>query len=218
MLNNPDIRKLLIGALCLLCHNAFALPDIQVHGLMPNQAVVSINGTQRILKVGKPSPEGVSLVSADSKKAVLEWEGERVERTLTKTITNNFSAPATKDEVRIERGHNNHYFTPGHINGRLVSFMVDTGAFTIAMTPAEADRLSLNWRKGERFIAGTAGGGTPGYTVMLNNVSVGGITVNNIEGAVIVAEGNTDILLGMTFLEKTEMREENNALILRKKY
>ena len=218
MFKKSGTCKLLIGTLCLLCQNTFAMPDIQVHGLMPNQAVISINGTQRILKVGKPSPEGVSLVSSDSKKAVLEWQGERVERTLTKTITNNFSAPASKDEVRIERGHNNHYFTPGQINGRLVNFMVDTGAFTIAMTPTEADRLGLNWRKGERFMAGTAGGGTPGYKVTLNTVSVGGITVHNIEGAVIVAEGNTDILLGMTFLEKTEMREENNALILRKKY
>jgi aspartyl protease family protein len=218
MFKKSGTCKLLIGTLCLLCQNTFAMPDIQVHGLMPNQAVISINGTQRILKVGKPSPEGVSLVSSDSKKAVLEWQGERVERTLTKTITNNFSAPASKDEVRIERGHNNHYFTPGQINGRLVNFMVDTGAFTIAMTPTEADRLGLNWRKGERFMAGTAGGGTPGYKVTLNTVSVGGITVHNIEGAVIVAEGNTDILLGMTFLEKTVMREENNALILRKKY
>lgn len=209
-----------IIALCALlgCSSVFAVPDVQVQGLMPNQAVVTIDGQQRILKVGKPSPEGINLISADSKKATLEWQGERFERTLNKQIKSNFSAPAEKDEVRIERGSNGHYNTPGHINGRLVDFMVDTGAFSIAMNPAEADRIGLDWRNGERFMAGTAGGGTPGYKVMLNTVSVGNITLHNVMGAVIVADTDSDILLGMTFLERTVMHEDNNALVLRQKY
>ncbi|MEZ5436019.1 MAG: retropepsin-like aspartic protease, partial [Pseudomonadales bacterium] len=85
-------------------------------------------------------------------------------------------------------------------------------------TPAEADRLRLNWRQGERFVANTAGGGTPSYKVTLDSVSVGGITLHNIAAAVIVSDSAGDILLGMSFLEKTEMREENNTLVLRKKY
>lgn len=213
-----DLDRALAFCCLLACNCAFALPDVQVHGLMSNQAVVTIDGKERILKVGKPSAEGVILVSADSRKAVLEWQGERFELTVDKQITSNFAAPAGKNEVRIERGHNGHYFTPGQINGRLVNFLVDTGAFAIAMNPAEADRIGLNWRKGERFVAGTAGGGTPSYKVILDSVSVGSITVHNVEAAVIVADTDSDILLGMTFLKETEMREENNALVLRKKY
>jgi aspartyl protease family protein len=207
-------------AICALvaCQSAFALPDIQVQGLMPNQAVVTIDGKQRILKVGKPGTDGVNLISADSKKATLEWQGERFERTLNKQITSNFSAPAEKSEVRIERGINGHYNTPGHINGRLVNFMVDTGATAIAMNHAEADRLGISWRQGMRTIAGTAGGDTPSYMVTLDTVTVGGVTLHNVQAAVIVADTDNDILLGMTFLERTEMREENNALVLRKKY
>ncbi len=204
--------------LLLLSGAAHALPDVQVNGLLPNQAVVTIDGQQRILKAGKPSPEGVTLVSADSKVAVLEWQGERFERSLSRQITSNFSAPAEKKEVRIARGHNDHYFTPGHINGKLVNFMVDTGAFTIAMNHKEADRLGLDWRGGRRFEAGTAGGGAAGYEVMLDTVSVGAITLHNIKGAVIVADSDSDILLGMSFLSQTEMREENNTLVLRRKY
>jgi aspartyl protease family protein len=206
------------AGLLLVCCSAFAVPDIQVHGLMPNQAVVTIDGKQRILKVGKPSAEGVNLVSADSKKAILEWQGERFERALNKQITSNFSTPTEKDEVRIERGANDHFFTPGQINGRQVHFMVDTGAFAIAMNPAEADRIGLDWRKGTRFMAGTAGGGTPGYEVVLNTVSVGAITLHNVKAAVIVADSDSKVLLGMSFLSQTEMREEQNALVLRKKY
>ena len=184
---------------------------------MPNQAVVTIDGKQRILKMGTPSPEGVSLITADSQKAVLEWQGERIERTLTREISANYTE-RTEEEARIPRGRDNHFFTTGNINGQPVRFMVDTGAFAIAMTPVEADRLHLNWRQGERFVANTAGGGTPSYKVMLDSVSVGGITLHNIVAAVIVADSTGEILLGMSFLEKTEMREANNTLVLRKKY
>ncbi len=203
--------------LLLLSAAAAAMPDIRVNGLMPNQAVVTIDGKQRILKAGVPSAEGVTLISADSQKAVLEWQGQRLERTLSREIQSSY-ATRTEQEARIQRGRDNHFFTTGNINGRPVRFMVDTGAFAIAMTPAEADRLGLNWRSGERFVANTAGGGTPSYKITLDSVSVGSITLHNITAAVIVADSSPDILLGMSFLEKTEMREENNVLILRKKY
>ena len=218
MAKRADLNNAIAICALVACHSALALPDIKVQGLMPNQAVVTIDGKQRILKVGKPGTDGVSLVSADSKKATLEWQGERFERTLNKQITSNFSAPAEKSEVRIERGINGHYNTPGHINGRLVNFMVDTGATAIAMNHTEADRLGISWRQGTRTIAGTAGGDTPSYMVTLDTVTVGGVTLHNVQAAVIVADTDNDILLGMTFLERTEMREENNALVLRKKY
>ncbi len=203
--------------LLLITSAAFAMPDIRVNGLMPNQAVVTIDGKQRILKVGVASTEGVTLISADSQKAVLEWQGQRMERTLSREISSTYTE-RTEQEARIQRGRDNHFFTAGSINGQPVRFMVDTGAFAIAMTPSEADRLGLNWRNGERFVADTAGGGTPSYKITLDTVSVGDITLHNITAAVIVADSSTDILLGMSFLDKTEMREENNVLILRKKY
>ncbi len=203
--------------LLLVSSAATAMPDIRVNGLMPNQAVVTIDGKQRILKAGVPSAEGVTLISADSQKAVLEWQGQRVERTLSREIQSSY-AVRTEQEARIQRGRDKHFFTTGNINGQPVRFMVDTGAFAIAMTPPEADRLGLNWRSGERFVANTAGGGTPSYKITLDSVSVGSITLHNITAAVIVADSSPDILLGMSFLEKTEMREENNVLILRKKY
>lgn len=218
MARHADSTAFITLSLLLACSSAIAVPDIQVQGLMPNQAVVMIDGKQSILKVGKTGASGINLISADSKKAVLEWQGERFERTLDKQITSRFSAPAEKSEVRIEKASNNHYMTPGHINGRLVNFMVDTGAFAIAMNHNEADRLGIRWRDGQRFMAATAGGGTPGYEVTLDSVSVGAITLRNVKGAVIVADMDADILLGMSFLSQTEMREEGNALVLRKKY
>lgn len=195
-----------------------ALPEVQVNGLLPRQAVVTINGQQHVLKVGKPGPEGVVLVEADSKKAVFEWQGERFERQLSKQIASAYEAPQEKKEVRIQKGEGGHYFTTGLINNKTVRFMVDTGAFTVAMGMAEADRLGIDWRSGQRFVAGTAGGEAPGYQVNLKSVSVGDITVHNVQAAVIVADTSPHILLGMSFLEQTDFRQENNVLVLRKKY
>lgn len=209
----------LVSTLLLVSAAAHAVPDVQVQGLMAGQAVVSINGKQHILKQGKTGPEGISLIEASSTKAIFEWRGERFERSLSRNISSNYSERTSRDEVRIPRGQGNHFYTKGLINGRPVNFMVDTGAFAIAMTPTVADSIGLNWRKGQRFIADTAGGGTPSYKLTLDSVTVGDITLRNIVGAVVVAESPSDnVLLGMSFLEKTEMREENNTLVLRKKY
>ncbi|HQQ62560.1 MAG TPA: TIGR02281 family clan AA aspartic protease [Pseudomonadales bacterium] len=195
-----------------------AMPDVQVNGLLPNQAVVTINGQQHILKSGKTSPEGVTLMASDSKQATFSWQGQEFNRTLNKDITSNFTPKAARSEVRIERGEQNHFFTPGMINGRQVHFMIDTGATSVAMDMHEADRLGIDWRNGKRFLASTAGGATPSYSVVLKSVTVGDITINNVEGSVIVANMGSEILLGMTFLQQTEMREDNNALVLTKKY
>ena len=46
----------------------------------------------------------------------------------------------------------------GAINGKSVNFMVDTGATTIAMSAADAQRLGLTFDGGRRGLANTAGG------------------------------------------------------------
>lgn len=50
--------------------------DIDVVGLFKNAAMLIINGDQQLLKTGQRSPEGVSLVSADSRSATIELNGE----------------------------------------------------------------------------------------------------------------------------------------------
>jgi predicted aspartyl protease len=61
----------------------------------------------------------------------------------------------------------------------------------------------MSWRQGERFVAGTAGGGTPSYMVMLDTRQCGRHHAAQHQAAVIVADStDNDILLGMSFLEK----------------
>ena len=133
--------------------------------------------------------------------------------------TPDIEAPAAgKDEARLVRGHNHHYNSTGQINGKVVSFMVDTGAYSVAMGYREAERLGLNWKSGTRIVANTASGQSAGYEINLHSVKVGNITLNNVKGTVIVADIDGPILLGMSFMSRVSMREENNQLVLTKKY
>lgn len=249
MMNKP--HNGLLGAVLLLSSSALlAAPEVSVSGLMPNQVFAVIDGKTRVLKAGQTSPEGVTLVSANSQSAEFEVDGKRFSRGISRHHASTSTAkpaaetaqvaaaetaepatppedtPASADtevsagsnEARLVRGHNHHYFSTGQINGKVVSFMVDTGAYSVAMGYREADRLGLNWKTGTRITASTASGESAGYELNLNSVKVGNITLHNVKGTVIVADIDGPILLGMSFMSRVAMREENNQLVLTKKY
>jgi aspartyl protease family protein len=56
------------------------------------------------------------------------------------------------------------------------------------------------------------------YNVMLDTVTVGGLTLINVEGNVHEGASMGFSLLGMSFLGRTEMRREGPNLTLTKRY
>jgi aspartyl protease family protein len=54
--------------------------------------------------------------------------------------------------------------------------------------------------------------------VVLDSVSVGGITAYNVEAVVAQAQGLDVALLGMSFLNRTEMRRDGAYMTLTKRY
>ena len=70
--------KALSAVLIILLNVSTAWADVSkiiVLGLFNDMAVLDIDNKQRILKAGNTSPEGVTLISATSKVAVLEVHG-----------------------------------------------------------------------------------------------------------------------------------------------
>ena len=104
----------------------------------------------------------------------------------------------------------------GATNGKSVNFMVDTGATTIAMSAAAAQRLGLTFDGGRRGLANTAGGSVPVYEVQLNSVRVGDVEVYNLSASVLQAQ-MPFILLGNNFLSRFNMRREGDTMRLDKK-
>lgn len=186
-------------------------------GLFNNSAVVKINGQERILRQGKTSPEGVTLISANSQRAEVDINGQRQILNLNRGVGTRFSAPPIA-EARIASQVNGHYFTPGRINNQNVEFLVDTGATSIAINANMAAKLGLEYSKDKAVSVQTAQGSTKAYPVILNSATVGNVTINNIEALVLEGEFPTAILLGNSFLSRVDLKVEQGVMVLQSKY
>lgn len=212
-------RPLVAIAALLLClafgEPAQAGPQIVVQGLFRDRAVVTIDGRQRLLRVGERSPEGVLLVSADSAAAVLEVDGRRATYRLGEQIAGTYAAPESS-EVQIWPDTRGMYRTVGSINGLPVHFIVDTGATLIAMNEAEARRLGIDYRlNGERGYASTASGMALTHQVKLRSVKVGDIQLRDVDALVIDGAFPERVLLGMSFLGRLKIENQGAAMLLR---
>lgn len=199
---------------------AIAVPalatDVQVLGLFNNGAVLSVDGSQTMLKAGQEKA-GVMLVSANPSRAVVDVDGERRTLKLSDRISSRFDA-AQKAAVLIRLDAQGRYRTAGAINGHQTRVLVDTGATSIAMNSDHAAALGVDFRRdGRRINVKTASGIATAYSVNLRSVNIGGIEVNNVEAAVLEGGFPSDILLGMTYLSKVSMRHDSSILYIEQK-
>lgn len=194
--------------------------DLVVVGLFPNKAVVSINGGKpRTLSVGETSPEGVKLIAATSEAATFEVGGKR--RTLAAGEGAAIAAVSRGGgggSVTLTADARGHFITTGVVNGVSVRFMVDTGATSVVLSSADARRVGVNYLAGARSFTQTANGVVPVYSVKLDTVQVGDITLHNVEAVVIEGDRLPIALLGMSFLNRTEMRRDGVTMTLTRRY
>lgn len=212
------IKPLLITAIfCCLAPHLVAQPDIQVQGLFDGKAVLNINGALRMLSTGQVSPEGVTLVSANTSSAEILYQGERFELDLSSRISAAYSE-AEVNEVRLLPDSRGHYITPVRINGRSVSVMLDTGATSIAMNSYQADQLGIDYRNAPQGRVSTAAGDVSSRRVKIASVQLGNITLNNLDAVVLEGNAPDIILLGNSFLSRVEMRNEGGLMVLTAPY
>lgn len=211
-------------ALCCLIAMLWPIPSlaavesVQIMALFKNRVMVKLDGKQRMLRLGKTSPEGVTLISATSREAVLEVNGKRD----TFVLGQHISASYVRNEtpvVRIVSDNLGMFRTSGGINGQIVDFLVDTGASVVSMNSQDAKRLGIDYvRHGKQIYVQTASRVERAYAVTLNKVRVGDITLENVEATVLLGNFPVKVLLGMSFLGKLEMKNSGNLLELRKKF
>lgn len=195
-----------------------AVQQVRVLALFPEKAMLEIDGKRRILKAGQTSPEGVQLVAANAREATVSWGGQ--ERVLHPggSVSANYAA-VTRQEVRIVRDNRGSYTTSGTINGRATDFLVDTGANGVAMSVAHARALGIPYQlTGTPIQVGTAGGVVSGYRVVLDKVRIGAVELNQVSGVVIEADTSLRVLLGMSFLQRLDISQTDNIMVLRERH
>lgn len=114
--------------------------------------------------------------------------------------------------VVIKRGLDGHYRAEALINGEEVDVLVDTGATGVAISQAVADKLNLKSLTAVR--TNTANGTTVGYMVRLSSVKLGGVEANNVS-AMIAPGLEGDVLLGMSFLSRMDVRLFKGEMTIR---
>ena len=210
-------KQLLAAALASLPALALAT-DVNVIGLFPGKAVVVVNrGAPQTLSVGGAPADGVRLLSVDRSSATLEFDGRR-ERLEMGQHFETANASASRSSVTLPADSHGQFVTGGQVNGTYLRFVVDTGATYVNIPASEVRRLGIDLVGAQRGATMTANGPVVTYKVNLDSVTVGGLTLYNVEATVHPMPGMDVGLLGMSFLNRTEMRREGDTLTLTKRY
>jgi len=227
MQNSGTLGAALLAA-CLLAGPPFAGPahaveKLTVLALFEGKVLLHVDGERRLIAEGDTSPEGITLVSADSDQAVVEIDGRR--ETLELGMMTSYPGgsrdvdPAWDgpESLTLWAEDDGFFYASGRINGTSVRFLVDTGANTIAMNRMLAERIGIDYRDGRQGVATTASGVTPMYLVTLDRVSIGEISLRNVEAGVLLGSHPRIPLLGMSFLGKLDMNRTGERLELKRR-
>lgn len=212
------VRALLFAAACLLAGSAMA-QSVAMTGSMGSKALLVIDGgAPRALAAGE-SAQGVKVVKVTSSDALVEIAGKRQTVMLgaAPVSLGGSGGGANGSQILLTAGQGGHFYANGSINGRNVNFLVDTGATTIALGRAEAERIGLAYRHGRRIPVGTANGTTVGYLVKLDSVRINDVEIYNVD-AIVQPAPMPYVLLGNSFLGRFQMKRENDLLTLDKRF
>lgn len=190
------------------------------------QALLVIDGQPQALAVGAQA-RGVRLlrVSAGG-QAEVEVGGQRLNLQLGRqpvvvgpaptAASGAASAPADADtgrELVLPQGAGGHYLVDGWVNGRRQSFLVDTGATTVALSAAMADRLGLDWRQAPRAMTSTANGMVAVAQISIASLRLGQVQLANV-AAVVLPQDMPHALLGNSALGRFTLQRSGDTLRL----
>jgi len=208
-----------IIALLLAFHcGAAAAADVALIGVVGDKAAVFAvdGGDPKAVKVGQ-TWNGINLIAVERGEATVEIDGKRRVLKIGQHHRSTAAPSSNRQSVTLAADARGHFFTQGSINGNPVRFLVDTGATTVALPASEAQRLGIDYRKGERGLTNTAGGMVPIYRVRFDSVKLGAIELSGIDG-VVIEQGLDIALLGMTFLNRVEMQRDGQTMVLIRRF
>lgn len=191
--------------------------SVAMTGSMGSKALLVINGKTITAGAGS-TVQGVKVISVQGDQAVVEMNGER--QTLRLGVAQiDASGPVSGGgrQIVLTAGEGGHFQTLGAINGRTVTFMVDTGATTISLSSADAERIGLKYQQGQPIGLQTANGVVRGWRITLASVRIGDVEVFNVDGVVANRE-MPFVLLGNSFLSRFQMRRENDQMTLERRF
>jgi aspartyl protease family protein len=209
------LLPMLLTAACGLAH----AQSVMLTGTIGSRAILIVDGSApKTVAVGE-SFQGVKLLSMTPEQATVEAGGKRVALRMDQPVSIGGAGGGGGGGTRIvlPASTGGHFMTQGAINGRSVNFMLDTGATTVALSAADAQRIGLDFSKGRPVRVNTANGTAQGYLVRLNSVRVGEVEVYDVE-AIVSQQPMPYVLLGNSFISRFSMRRDADQMVLEKRF
>lgn len=126
-----------------------------------------------------------------------------VELSLPGTATTVTSEDGAGSAVRIRKRLDGHFVARSQVNGTSISMLVDTGATTVVLKPADAERAGVDTGKLTYSVpVRTANGTAFAAPIRLQVIAIGPIKVRDVEALVAKPGSLNESLLGMSFLRR----------------
>ncbi|HSX70050.1 MAG TPA: TIGR02281 family clan AA aspartic protease [Pseudomonas sp.] len=116
-------------------------------------------------------------------------------------------------EVSLASSRGGHYVLDGQIDGRTVTFLLDTGATAVAVPQKLAGELSL--KPGAAVQIRTANGIATGWRTRLGLLQLGDIQLRDVAALITPGMDGDEVLLGMSALKQLEFTQKGGTLVLR---
>ena len=210
------LNSLLLGM--LLSNVCMADTQVNIVGLFSEKAVVIINGGKpKTLSVGQTS-DGVKLLGANSTSAKLLIEGKTKQLRMGQAASIGGDSANTNSSVTLYANTDGHFISDCQINGVTLKFLLDTGATSVALNSGDAKFANIDYNRGTPIQVSTASGVVNAYHVTIANLKIGSITLSQVEASVLEGGSPSMVLLGMSALNRLDMKRQDIAMTLTKKY
>ena len=206
---------LLLGLGLLYSAAAQAAPAVSLAGVLGGKALLVVDGAPPKGVGPGQSHQGVKVVSVGRDEAVIEIDGARNTLRLGEAPVS-IGARSSGKRIVLTSDSRGHFVNSGLINGKIMQYMVDTGATAVSIGRPDADRMGLNYQQGKPILMNTANGSAQGWQIRLDSVRIGDIEVLNVE-AIVTPQAMSYVLLGNSFLGQFQMTRTNDQMVLEKR-
>jgi aspartyl protease family protein len=206
-----------MAVLLAAASGAASASDIALIGVIGRKAAVLAidGGDPKTVKLGQ-TWHGITVLEVQHDNATITIDGQK--RVLQRGAHYRGVPPAaSRETVVLPADGRGHFFAEGQVNGVPLRFLVDTGASMVMLPADDAHRLGIDYLSAPKTRVQTAAGPISAYLITLDRVRVGAIELNGIDG-IVVEQGGQMPLLGMSFLNRVEMRREGDTMTLLKRF
>lgn len=206
-----------MAVLLAAASGAASASEIALIGVIGRKAAVLAldGGDPKTVKLGQ-TWNGITVLEVQHDNATIAVDGQK--RVLQRGAHyRGVPPPASREAVVLPADGRGHFFAEGLVNGVPLRFLVDTGASMVMLPADDARRLGIDYLGAPKARVQTAAGPISAYLITLDRVKVGAIELNAIDG-IVVEQGGQVPLLGMSFLNRVEMRRNGDSMTLIRRF